>query len=611
MSSEAISTLRLSRWVMRRASFAVVVVLPEPCRPTIMIATGGTALRSMVWPSEPSMATSSSWTILTTIWPGVTDLTTVAPTACSRTRSVKLLTTSSETSASSSARRTSRIAASTSASVSEPRPVSRSSIPPSFSDRLSNNAVVLCPVSGRFSKHFRARGRIALSGVGLRSQGPGGGSKRTSFREVRGLNPCSRRKSRKLGRNALGLFEQAIGTTYLFSSANLKGVAKGVNCTAGSMLARRTPYNASCAPPCPPIRDPAVPITRRRVFGMLAGAAVAVGVPSVWMSRMKTYDGPVSDHFDGLQFFDPDGVPPRSLGQVLRWQLGSGRERANWPDWVPSPYADTPPPRVDGGKVRLSYVGHASWLIQTAGLNILIDPVWSMRASPFTWAGPKRHNDPGIAFEALPKIDVVLVSHGHYDHLDLATLSKLAANFSPRVITPLGNDVTMRDADGGIKAEAFDWQGRTALGNGVAVTLVPTRHWSARGLFDRNKALWASFVLETPAGKLYIVCDSGYGEGKHFRRVAEKYGPLRLAILPIGAYEPRWFMKDQHMNPSDAVKALADCGAEQALAHHHGTFQLTDEAIDAPVMALDEALKEAKIPPERFAALKPGQVVEI
>ena len=148
------------------------------------------------------------------------------------------------------------------------------------------------------------------------------------------------------------------------------------------------------------------------------------------------------------------------------------------------------------------------------------------------------------------------------------------------MITPLGNDVTMRDADAAIKAEAFDWKDRVELGNGVAVTLVPTRHWSARGLFDRNKALWASFVLETPAGKLYIVCDSGYGDGKHFRRVAEAHGPLRLAILPIGAYEPRWFMRDQHMNPSDAVKALADCGAQTALAHHHGTFQLTDEAID-------------------------------
>jgi L-ascorbate metabolism protein UlaG (beta-lactamase superfamily) len=266
---------------------------------------------------------------------------------------------------------------------------------------------------------------------------------------------------------------------------------------------------------------------------------------------------------------------------------------------------------VDGGKVRFSFVGHASWLIQTAGLNILVDPVWSERASPFAWAGPKRHNDPGIAFEKLPQIDIVLVSHGHYDHLDLATLSKLSAKFSPRVITPLGNDQAMRDADSAIKAQAFDWHDRVDLGDSAAVTLVPTRHWSARGLFDRNKALWASFVLETPAGKLYIVCDSGYGDGRHFRRVAEAHGPLRLAILPIGAYEPRWFMRDQHMNPSDAVKALADCGAEHALAHHHGTFQLTDEAIDAPAEALGAALDEAKIPRARFVALKPGQVVEI
>ena len=323
---------------------------------------------------------------------------------------------------------------------------------------------------------------------------------------------------------------------------------------------------------------------------------------------MKTYSGPPSDHFDGERFFDPDGVPPKSLADVLRWQFGGNRQRAAWPEWAPSPHADTPPERVDGEKVRLSFVGHASWLIQTSGLNILIDPVWSQRASPFSFAGPKRHNDPGISFDALPKVDVVLVSHGHYDHLDIATLARLAAKFSPRVITPLGNDVTMRSA---IKADPFDWHDRIELGNGVVVTLVPTRHWSARGLFDRNKALWASFVLETPAGKIYIVCDSGYGEGKHFRRVAELYGPLRLAILPIGAYEPRWFMRDQHMNPSDAVQALQDCGAQAALAHHHGTFQLTDEAIDGPAIGLGEALDEAKIPRERFAVLKPGQVVEI
>jgi L-ascorbate metabolism protein UlaG (beta-lactamase superfamily) len=326
---------------------------------------------------------------------------------------------------------------------------------------------------------------------------------------------------------------------------------------------------------------------------------------------MSSTNGPVSDHFDGTHFFDPDGAPPKKLSEVLRWQFGSGRQRHKWPEWAPSPFADTPPARVTGDKVRFSFVGHASWLIQSAGQNILIDPVWSDRASPFAAAGPKRHNAPGIAFDALPAIDTVLVSHGHYDHLDVRTLSRLAAKFSPRVVTPLGNDATMRGADAAIRAEAFDWHDRVELGGGLAVTLVPTRHWSARGLFDRNKALWASFVLETPAGKIYVVCDSGYGDGTHFRRVAQAHGPLRLAILPIGAYEPRWFMKDQHMNPEDAVKALIDCGAAQALAHHHGTFQLTDEAIDAPATALAAALDTAMIPRERFSVLKPGQVVEI
>jgi len=354
-----------------------------------------------------------------------------------------------------------------------------------------------------------------------------------------------------------------------------------------------------------------VKLSRRRVLQALAGSAAAIGLPFAWYSLMKTYSGPVSDHFDGTRFFDPDGVPPKSLAEVLRWQFGGRRQRAAWPDWAPSPHADTPPARVEGSKVRLSFVGHASWLVQTAGLNILVDPVWSVRVSPVSWAGPKRRNDPGIAFEALPKVDIVLVSHGHYDHLDTPTLSQLAQKFAPRVITPLGNDVTMQEADQAIKAESFDWHDRVELGGSLAVTLVPTRHWTARGFLDRNKALWASFVLETALGKIYIVCDSGYGEGKHFRRVAEAHGPLKLAILPIGAYEPRWFMRDQHMNPADAVKAFADCGAERALAHHHGTFQLTDEAIDAPALALTEALDAANVPHQKFVVLKPGQTWEI
>jgi L-ascorbate metabolism protein UlaG (beta-lactamase superfamily) len=324
----------------------------------------------------------------------------------------------------------------------------------------------------------------------------------------------------------------------------------------------------------------------------------------------RYYTGPVSDHFDGVRFFDPGGASPKGRRELLRWLVGRRRRgtRAKWPVWAPSPYIDRPPTRVEGAIWRISYVGHASFLIQTAGCNILLDPVWSKRASPLRFIGPRRVNDPGIAFSDLPPIHVVLVSHGHYDHLDVRTLSRIAAAHRARVITPLGNDVVVRSFDSAIAAEAHDWEERVDIGAGIAVTLVAARHWSARNLSDRNMALWASFVIETPGGRIYFVADSGYGDGHYFRSARINHGPFKLAILPIGAYEPRWFMRDHHMNPVEAVQALIDCGAEIALAHHYGTFQLTDEAIDAPLLALEEALNKTGIPLERFATLRPGQV---
>ncbi len=329
------------------------------------------------------------------------------------------------------------------------------------------------------------------------------------------------------------------------------------------------------------------------------------------MSRY--YNGPVSDHFDGERFFDPHAAPPKGRPDLLRWFVDRHWRgtKAKWPAWAPSPCADRPPARVEGEAWRISYVGHASFLIQTAGLNILLDPVWSKRASPFRFVGPKRVNDPGIAFADLPPIDVVLVSHGHYDHLDLATLSRLAAAHRPRVIAPLGNDAIMRSHDPAIAAEAYDWGERVDIGAGIAVTPIPTRHWSARSLSDRNMSLWASFVIETPGGRVYFVADSGYGDGGHFRRAREHHGLFKLAILPIGAYEPRWFMRDQHMNPAESVQAFIDCGSELALGHHYGTFQLTDEAIDAPLVALADALAIAGIPADRFRTLRPGEVWQL
>jgi L-ascorbate metabolism protein UlaG (beta-lactamase superfamily) len=351
-------------------------------------------------------------------------------------------------------------------------------------------------------------------------------------------------------------------------------------------------------------------ISRRRLItGMAAVAAAAGGLATMRAAQARYYAGALSDHFDGARFIDPHGMAPKSIADQARfWSTRVGR--TPWPVSVPSPYADAPPARVAGPALRVSFVGHASLLIQTAGLNILVDPVWSTRVSPFEFAGPMRVNEPGIPFDLLPRIDVVLVSHNHYDHLDIATLARLKAAHNPRVITPLGNDTIMQAYIPGIAAEAYDWGDQVALASGVTVTLAPMRHWSARGLLDRNKALWAAFVIVTPAGRLYHVGDSGYGDGFRFREARDLYGPFRLAILPIGAYEPRWFMRDQHMDPDESVQAFIDCGAELALAHHHGTFQLTDEAIEAPAEGLRTACTTAGIEAARFRAFQPGQVWE-
>jgi L-ascorbate metabolism protein UlaG (beta-lactamase superfamily) len=352
-------------------------------------------------------------------------------------------------------------------------------------------------------------------------------------------------------------------------------------------------------------------VTRRKVMGVLAALPFLGGAGGAAASRSRPYyAGPVTDHFDGTRFFDPHGSAPKSFTDLMRWQFG-GDKRSRWPEAWPLAGLDTPPARVDGDAIRLSYVGHASVLLQTRGLNILFDPVWSERVSPFSFVGPKRVAPPGIAFDALPKIDVVLVSHGHYDHLDVETLARLEQKHQPRVITPLGQDAIMKAHDMAIRAEAFDWGDRVEIGNGVAVHLAPMRHWTARGIFDRNKALWAAFILETPVGHIYHIGDTGYGDGHHFREAKLRFGGFRLAILPIGAYEPRWFMRDQHMNPEEAVQVMLDCGARRALAHHWGTVQLTNEGIEEPRQALAAALTAQGIAPELFRAIRPGEVWEI
>nr|WP_305123178.1 MBL fold metallo-hydrolase [Roseomonas sp. GC11] len=318
-------------------------------------------------------------------------------------------------------------------------------------------------------------------------------------------------------------------------------------------------------------------------------------------------DFPASDHFDGGRFFNPGGAAPRGLLDLARWKLGGGDEP--WPEAWPSPFPpDRPPARVEGAALRVSFAGHASFLIQGAGLNILTDPVWSERASPFSFIGPRRANPPGIAFDDLPRIDAVLLSHGHYDHLDVETLARLWRRDRPRIIAPLGQEATLRAHEPEMVATTADWGAVVPLAPGVEVVLEQVHHWTARGVWDRNRALWCGFVLRGLGGGVFFAGDTGFDEGRPFRRVAARHGALELALLPIGAYEPRWFMADQHMNPADAVQGFRLLGARQALGYHWGTFKLTDEAVGRPLADLAAALAASGVEPERFLAARPGQV---
>jgi L-ascorbate metabolism protein UlaG (beta-lactamase superfamily) len=348
-----------------------------------------------------------------------------------------------------------------------------------------------------------------------------------------------------------------------------------------------------------------------KLLGLTTLAAIGGGTAYAMFRTPKNpyYSGPVSDHFDGLKFFSPGraNFADKSRTDLLKWQFGGGKEA--WPASFPSPFSDKPPAKVDSG-LRVTLVGHASYLLQTAGLNILMDPVWSDRASPVSFAGPKRVNAPGIAFADLPKIDAVLLTHNHYDHMDVATISKLARAFNPKILVPLGNDTILNAADAALAPliAAHDWGQSVALSDQVRVTLEPTLHWSARGMSDRFMALWCNFVIEAPAGRIYACGDTGYDENSIFPAMKAKYGGFRLALLPIGAYEPRWFMKEQHMNPEEAVKVFRELGADAAIGHHWGTFKLTNEGVDRPREALAKAIADAKLDPQLFRAFQPGEV---
>lgn len=325
-----------------------------------------------------------------------------------------------------------------------------------------------------------------------------------------------------------------------------------------------------------------------------------------FLSRSKNYyQGPISDHFDGKRFFNPWNPKLPKSSELLRWKLSS--KPKPWPKKLKKSQTDVPPIKVEGNTLRISFVGHSTMLIQTQGLNILTDPIWSNRASPFQWFGPKRLCTPGITFENLPPIDLILISHNHYDHLDLNTIHKIWSRDTPRIIAPLGNDTVIQLKLPRIPVETLDWHQCITFLDEVNIHLEPSQHWSARGILDKNKALWGAFVIETKGGNIYFGGDTGYGDGSTFRKTRERFGKFRLAFLPIGAYEPQWFMNYAHMSPEDAALAYKDLAEPYTAAIHFQTFRLGDEGHTEPNTILDEVLKRLHLNDKKFRSLDIGE----
>ncbi|HWU74466.1 MAG TPA: MBL fold metallo-hydrolase [Sphingomonas sp.] len=324
----------------------------------------------------------------------------------------------------------------------------------------------------------------------------------------------------------------------------------------------------------------------------------------------RYYRGVVSGHFDGERFFNPDGVddvlsPPGGMGTMLRYVTGRD-DRPRWPDHVVVEPA-RPPARVEGNRMLATWVGHATVLVQTHGLNILTDPVWSTNAGPFG-IGPTRVAEPGIRFADLPRIDLVLVSHDHYDHMDLATLKKLWDRDRPLIVTSLGNDSVIGQA--GVPARALDWGGEVAVRPGVSVIVNRSHHWDSRWFADRNRALWSGFVVRLSGGNLFFAGDTGAGD-LQWADQAASYGPIRLALIPIGAFRftAGQMAAGSHVGPVDAVEVYRRLGAAQAIAIHWGTFRLSYEGRDTPPRLL--AAAEACTGQRGFSAVRIGRTTEV
>ena len=313
--------------------------------------------------------------------------------------------------------------------------------------------------------------------------------------------------------------------------------------------------------------------------------------------------GARSDHFDGERFFNPDGSAGRSFADAWRWRRTRAPEP--WPHWRDYAPLVQLPDRVAEGEIAVTFINHASFLVQLPGVNLLCDPVYARRASPVQWAGPQRVHAPGVPFEQLPRIDLVFVSHNHYDHLDLIALRRLRQAHAPLFVTGLGNGAFLRE-QGIAPVQELDWWQQMSWRE-ARLTFTPAQHWSARGPGNRNRTLWGGLSLKRLARSVYFSGDTAHAP--LFEELRRRLAAPDVALLPIGSYEPRWFMREQHMNPEEAVLAHRALGARLSIACHFGCFALADEGIDAPLIALESACRAHGLAAGEFVVPRPGETL--
>ena len=334
----------------------------------------------------------------------------------------------------------------------------------------------------------------------------------------------------------------------------------------------------------------------RAVHGAGAeGGALSAGAPEEGRPAHHAPDGTFRNPW-------PDSEP-HGLVAVARMLWGQRGRRASSPvrGVFPTATPQVVRPRADQAIAMATWLGHDTTLLQVGGLNVLLDPVWSERASPLQWTGPRRMMPPPLALEALPPLDLVLVSHSHYDHLDRDTVRALArAHPDATWIAPLGLGLYLRDF-GVTEVVELDWWQRAAV-RGATITATPARHFSARRAGDRNRTLWCGYALEVAGRRAWFAGDTA--THPEFRRIGERCGPFDLVLMPVGAYDPRWFMRVVHVNPEEAVEAYRElCSAwpsaplPQCLAIHWGTFRLTSEPMDEPPRRARAAWARAALDP--------------